>query len=62
MDEQTLTIANEQFHYILNEHEDCLVLEQTDVYSKLMVEHSLHESFLLQKPIQATLSEETNPK
>jgi hypothetical protein len=62
LDEQTLTIADEKFNYILNEHEDCLVLEQTDVYSKLMVQHSLHESFLLQRPIQLTLSEKINPK
>ena len=57
-----MKIADEEFKYL--ESEDCLVLDKSDVYSKLMGTHSLHENFLLQKPLQITLHDETdeNPK
>jgi hypothetical protein len=62
INENTMMIADEEFKYVENTSEDCYELDHTDVYSKLMSQHSLHENSLLQKSIQATLHHDTDPK
>ena len=62
MDETELEISGERYLYAPSIRDGCIVLSPTQVYQQLMTKHSLHEDFLLQKPVTAVLHTDMDPK